>query len=105
MCDDDSFDDLVAYRLRRELLSRRGFGALSLGAGLASLLPVGCKSADPAAGPVPAPAAAASGAVTAPAANAVATTESEVSITTPDGACDAYFVHQTTGAALAVLVW
>src|SRR5580693_5765433 len=103
MGDDDSFDDMVAYRLRRELLSRRGFGALSLGAGLASLLPIGCKSADPASGPVPAPTAAASGAVTPPTASAVATTESEVSITTPDGACDAYFVHPMTGTAPAVL--
>ncbi len=39
------------------------------------------------------------------AASAVATTESEVSITTPDGVCDAYFVHPTTGAAPAVLIW
>src|SRR6202041_3706685 len=108
MCDSDSFDDMVAYRLRSELLSRRGFGSLSLGAGLASLLPIGCKSADQAPGPAAAPTAAAAGAATAPtagAAGAVATTESEVSITTPDGACDAYFVHPTTGAAPAVLVW
>src|SRR5580704_1250571 len=82
MCDDDSFDDMVAYRLRRELLSRRGFGSLSLGAGLASLLPIGCKSADPAPGAVPAPTAAAAGAgaVSPPPPGAVATTESEVSI-------------------------
>jgi carboxymethylenebutenolidase len=108
MCDGDSFDDMVAYRLRRELLSRRGFGSLSLGAGLASLLPIGCKSADPAPGPAAAPTAAASGAAVAPtasAANAVATTEAEVSITTPDGACDAYFVHPSTGTAPAVLIW
>ena len=98
MCDSDSFDDMVAYRLRSELLSRRAIGSLSLGAGLASLLPIGCKSADPAVGPVPAPTAAASGAV-------IATSESEVSITTPDGACDAYFVHPTNGRAPAVLVW
>jgi carboxymethylenebutenolidase len=99
MCDNDSFDDMVAYRLRRELLSRRGFGSLSLGAGLASLLPIGCKSVEQAPGPVAAPSAAsASGAV-------IATTESEVSITTPDGTCDAYFVHPTNGTAPAVLVW
>jgi carboxymethylenebutenolidase len=108
MCDDDSFDDMVAYRLRAERLSRRRFGSLSLGAGLASLLPIGCKSADPSPGPVTTPTGAASGAAIAPPAgvtNAVATTESEVSITTPDGACDAYFVHPTTGTAPAVLVW
>src|ERR1700722_1793145 len=71
MCDGDSFDDMVAYRLRRELLSRRGFGSLSLGAGLASLLPIGCKSA----GPAPdAASTAASGAAITPRAGAVATT-------------------------------
>lgn len=98
MCDNDSFDDIVAYRLRRERLSRRGFGYLSLGAGLVSLLPVGCKSAGPAPGPVPASTAEASGA-------ASQTTESEVSITTPDGACDASFVHPAKGPAPAVLMW
>jgi len=36
---------------------------------------------------------------------AVDVKESEVTITTPDGACDAYFVTPTTGAAPAVLVW
>src|SRR5208283_2972913 len=97
MCEDDSFDDMVAYRLRREVLSRRGFGSLSLGAGLASLLPIGCKSAEPAAGPVTAPMASP--------ASAAATTESEVTVTTPDGACDAYFVHPTSGTAPAVLIW
>jgi carboxymethylenebutenolidase len=98
MCDDDSFDDMVAYRRRPELLSRRGFGSLSLGAGLASLAPIGCKSADPSPAPVAAPTTAASGRVT-------ATAESEVVVTTPDGACDAYFVHPTSGTAPAVLVW
>jgi len=42
---------------------------------------------------------------TASATNPAATTEAEVSIPTPDGACDAYFVHPTTGAAPAVLIW
>ena len=101
MCDDDDFDAMRTHR--RELLSRRDFSSLSLGVGLATLLPLGCKSKDPAAAPT------GSGAATppaaAPAASAAATTESEVSITTPDGACDSYFVHPTTGAAPAVLVW
>lgn len=39
------------------------------------------------------------------AANAVAVAERDVSITTPDGSCDAYFVAPTSGAAPAVLVW
>jgi carboxymethylenebutenolidase len=105
MCDNDSFDDIVAYRLRADLFSRRGFGSLSLGAGLASLLPLGCKPADPAAGTAHAPTTAPSGDASAPAANALTTIESEVSIATPDGACDAYFVHPTVGTAPAVLVW
>ena len=38
-------------------------------------------------------------------ANAVAVVEREVSITTPDGNCDAYFVTPSSGAAPGVLVW
>lgn len=92
MCDDDSLDDMLAYRAQPQTLSRRGFGNLAIGAGVASLLPLGCAASAP-----QAPPAAASG--------APATTESEVSIVTPDGSCDAYFVHRTTGADPAVLIW
>jgi carboxymethylenebutenolidase len=92
MCDDESFDDMVAYRLRSETLSRRGLGAMTLGAGALSLLPFGCKAPDSQAPP-------------ATAGDARATIESEVSIVTPDGTCDAYFVHRTTGADPAVLIW
>lgn len=38
-------------------------------------------------------------------ANAVAVAEREVSIATPDGTCDAYFVAPSSGAAPGVLVW
>ncbi|MES2188338.1 MAG: dienelactone hydrolase family protein [Pseudomonadota bacterium] len=38
-------------------------------------------------------------------ANAVAVAEREVTITTADGTCDAYFVAPTSGAAPGVLVW
>lgn len=38
-------------------------------------------------------------------ANAVAVSERDVSITTPDGSCDAYFVAPTAGPAPGVLVW
>src|SRR6185295_3036520 len=38
-------------------------------------------------------------------ANAVAVTESDVNITTPDGTCDAYFVHPASGTAPGVLIW
>ena len=58
---------------------RREFGALTLGAGMAFLLP---RAAD-----------------------AVAVTESEVKIKTPDGTCDAYFVHPASGAAAGVIMW
>lgn len=98
MCDDDSFDDMVAYRLRREHLSRRTFGSLTLGVGLSSVLPLGCAPAEPATSPTPA-------STGTPKGGAAAVTESEVTITTPDGTCDAYFVHPTAGASPAVLVW
>jgi carboxymethylenebutenolidase len=72
-------DDIVEYQLKSGEVSRRQFGALTLGAGLFSLLP--------------------------PVANAAEVTESEVTIKTPDGTCDAHFVHPNTGAAPGVLVW
>ncbi len=39
MCDNDSMDDIVDYQLKSGEVSRRQFGALTLGAGLISLLP------------------------------------------------------------------
>ena len=79
MCDNDSLDDMVQYQLRQRL-SRRQFGALTMGAGAVSLLP-------PAVGAE------------------IAVTESEVDIKTPDGTADAYFVHPTKGSHAGVLVW
>ena len=79
MCDNDSFDDMIEYELKKKELSRRRFGALTLGAGLVSMLP--------------------------PVANAAAVKESEVEIKTPDGTCDAHFVHPASGTAPGVLVW
>jgi len=38
-------------------------------------------------------------------ANAVAVTEGDVVVTTPDGAADCYFAHPASGTAPAVLVW
>jgi carboxymethylenebutenolidase len=78
MCDQDHYDDDLKEYKTRAALSRRELGAIALGAGFSFLLPR--------------------------AANAVAVTESEVKIKTPDGTCDAYFVHPAT-AAPAVLVW
>jgi carboxymethylenebutenolidase len=79
MCDQDHFDeDLKDYKARGAV-TRRGFGALTLGAGMAFLLP---RNVD-----------------------AVAVTESDVKIKTPDGTCDAYFVHPASGTAPGVLIW
>jgi carboxymethylenebutenolidase len=38
-------------------------------------------------------------------ANAVDVTESEVTVVTPDGSADCYFVHPASGTAAGVLVW
>jgi len=78
MCDQDHFEhDREDYEARG-LVTRRQFGVM-LGAGVAMILP--------------------------PVLNAVAVTESEVTITTPDGAADSYFVHPATGSAPGVLLW
>jgi carboxymethylenebutenolidase len=79
MCDNDSMDDMLEYQLRSAALSRRQFGALTIGAGLLSMLPA--------------------------AAGAVDVQESEVDIKTADGTADAYFVHPAAGAHPAVLIW
>jgi carboxymethylenebutenolidase len=78
MCDQDHFEDDKQEFEARGLVTRRQFGVL-LGAGMAMLLPR--------------------------AVNAVAVSESDVTVTTPDGACDAYFVHPSSGTAPGVLVW
>ena len=78
MCDQDHFEkDREEYEARG-LVTRKHFGVL-LGAGVAMLLPR--------------------------VANAVAVTEAEVNVTTPDGTADCYFVHPASGAAPGVLVW
>ena len=78
MCDDDSLDDIVEYQ-RRSSVSRRQFGALTLGAGLVSLLPKSAGAAE--------------------------LVEADVDIKTPDGTADCYFVHPATGEAPGVLMW
>ena len=78
MCDNDTMDDALEYRLRSGL-SRRQFGALTLGAGLVAALP--------------------------PVAGAAEVQETEVDIKTPDGTADAYFVHAVGAAHPAVLIW
>jgi carboxymethylenebutenolidase len=79
MCDKDHFEEDLEKYIRAGRVTRRDFGGLTAGAGLAMMLPT--------------------------AANAQAVTEKDVEIKTPDGTCDAYFVHPSSGAHAAVLVW
>jgi len=78
MCEQDSFDKDRQEFERQGLVTRRQFGMM-LGAGVAMMLPK-----------VP---------------NAAAVTEADVTITTPDGMADCYFVHPTTGSAPGVVIW
>src|SRR5947208_13070183 len=78
MCDQDHFEkDLQEYEALG-LVTRRQFGIM-LGAGMAMMLPE--------------------------VANAVAVADSDVSVTTPEGTADCYFVHPASGTAPGVLVW
>jgi carboxymethylenebutenolidase len=79
MCDQDHFESDRAEYEARGLVTRREFGGVMLGAGMAMMLPQ--------------------------VANAVTVTESDVTVTTPDGTADCYFVHPASGTAAAVLVW
>jgi carboxymethylenebutenolidase len=78
MCDQDHFDDDEQEYLERGLVTRRQFGIM-LGAGMTMLLP---KVVD-----------------------AVSVTDGDVTIKTPDGTADCYFVHPASGTAPGVLVW
>jgi len=78
MCDQDHFENDRQEYQARGLVTRKQFGAM-LGAGVAMLLPR--------------------------AANAAAVTESDVDVTTPDGAADCYFVRPASGTAAGVLMW
>jgi len=90
MCEPDDFD---AFAHRAGELSRRQFGALALGAGLAAalppLLPAGVAVAQTA------------GVLAA----GVTMQGAEVEIRTPDGLADAYFVHPASGKHPGVLIW
>lgn len=79
MCDTHSIDDMIEFQRRAGDISRRRFGALSVGAGLAMVLPA--------------------------VADAMDVKESEVQIKTPDGVADAYFVHPSSGTHPGVLIW
>lgn len=79
MCDQDHFEDDVKDYTARGMVTRREFGAIAAGAGLMAILPE--------------------------VANAQAVTEEEVNIKTPDGTCDAYFVHPSSGQHPGVIIW
>jgi carboxymethylenebutenolidase len=78
MCDQDQFEKDRQDFEARGLVTRRQFGVL-LGAGIAMMLP---RVVD-----------------------AVAVTEAEVTVKTPDGTADCYFVHPASGTAAGVLLW
>ena len=78
MCDQDHFEKDQREYENQSLVTRKQFGVM-LSAGVAMMLPQ--------------------------VANAVAVTESDVTVKTPDGSCDAYFVHPASGNAPGVLVW
>ena len=78
MCDQDHFEEDREKYEALGLVTRKQFGVL-LGAGMSMMLPQ--------------------------VASAAAVVESDVTVTTPDGTADCYFVHPATGTAPAVLVW
>ena len=79
MCDERTLRDEEEYLRRSGNLTRREFGALSVGAGLAMLLPR--------------------------AAAALEVSAADVEVSTPDGTADCHFVHPASGAHPGVLIW
>ena len=78
MCDQDHSEKDKEDFEAKGWVTRRQFGAL-LGAGVAMALPR--------------------------VVNAVTVTDGDVTIKTPDGTCDAYFVKPATGTGAGVLIW
>lgn len=78
MCDQNHFEEDRQEFEAAGLVTRKQFGVL-LGAGVSMMLPQ--------------------------VANAAPVTDGDVTITTPDGTCDAYFVHPASGTAPGVLIW
>jgi carboxymethylenebutenolidase len=76
MCELDDFEE---FARRKDELSRRQFGAMAIGVGLSVALPR--------------------------LASARETKGADVEIKTPDGTCDAYFVHPDKGSYPGVLIW
>jgi carboxymethylenebutenolidase len=78
MCDQERFEKDRQEFEARGLVTRKQFGVM-LGAGVAMMLPR--------------------------VANAVAVTESDVNVMTPDGSADCYFVRPASGSGAGVLIW
>ena len=78
MCDQDHFEEDRQKYESLGRVTRKQFGMM-LGAGMAMMLPQ--------------------------VANAVDVSESDVTVTTPDGSADCYFVHPASGTAPGVLIW
>ena len=79
MCDQHTLEDDLEFLRKSGQISRRQFGKLSAGAAIAMMLP--------------------------PVANAQDVMEMDVTIQTPDGTADCYFVHPVSGRHPAVLMW
>ena len=79
MCDEQTLRDAEDYLRRSGSLTRRAFGALSVGAGLAMLLPRAAAALDVSA--------------------------MNVEVPTPDGTADCHFVHPASGTHPGVLIW
>ncbi len=79
MCDEKTVDDWKQYLNRSEDLTRRQFGALSAGVGMAMFW--------------------------SQAAGAVDVTDADIEVSTPDGVADCYFVHPSSGRHPGVLIW
>src|SRR5579875_2673083 len=78
MCDRDHSAEDQERLQAQGLITRKQFGVM-LAAGVLMLLPKVANAAD--------------------------VTESDVTVKTPDGTADCYFVHPSTGAAPGVLIW
>ncbi len=79
MCDERTAREAEEHLRRSGRLTRRAFGALSVGAGMAMLLP---RAAD-----------------------ALEVAAADVEVPTPDGMADCHFVHPASGAHPGVLIW
>ena len=78
MCDENTVQD-AEQAGNTDAITRREFNTLAAGAAVVFSLP--------------------------PVANAKSVSSSDVKIATPDGSCDAFFVHPTEGKHPAVLIW